>query len=147
MDVPSPAAPVACDMTGAPDTGAERFREYQRIFSQALIGRERTASGFRFRFRAQPGIEAWVRDLAAREKACCAFLSFTVTAPGDEVHWDATVIDDDIARAILEEFYALPDTIANGLQDVLEQFTRQGLHFAADPAGSTQPAPDGKESA
>jgi hypothetical protein len=110
MDLPASTTPIVCDMSGAPDTGPERLREYQRIF-QALIGRERTADGIRFRFRAQPGMEAWVRDLATREKACCAFFTFSVTALGEEVRWDATVIDDDTARAILDEFYALPDTI------------------------------------
>jgi hypothetical protein len=109
VDLPQPTTPIVCDMSGAPDTVPERLSEYRRIFSQALIGRERTAGGIRFRFRAQPGLEAWVRDLAAREKACCAFFTFAITALGEEVHWDATVIDDDIARAILDEFYALPE--------------------------------------
>jgi hypothetical protein len=135
MDVPASETPIVCDMTGAPDTGAERLREYRRLFSQALAGREKTATGIRFRFRAQPGIEAWVRDLAAREKACCAFFTFTVTILGEEVRWDATVIDDDIARAILEEFYALPDTVAGGFEDVHDRFTRQGLTFTSAPAG------------
>ena len=78
-DLPAPTTPIVCDMTGAPDTGPERLREYQRLFSQALIGREKTAAGICFRLRAQPGTEAWVRDLAAREKACCAFFTFTIT--------------------------------------------------------------------
>jgi hypothetical protein len=143
MDFPAPTTPIACDMTGAPDTGPERLREYQRLFSQALIGRERTASGVRFRFRAQSGTEAWVRDLAAREKACCAFFTFTITALGEEVRWDATVIDDDIARAILEEFYALPATVAGGFEGVHDRFTRQGLQFTSDPRDrDLVPAPD-----
>jgi hypothetical protein len=136
MDFPAPATPVVCDMTGAPDTGTERLGEYQRLFSQALAGRERTAAGVCFRFRAQPGIEAWVRDLAAREKACCAFFAFTITARGEEVRWDATVIDDDIARAVLDEFYALPDTVADGFEGVYNRFTRQGLKFTSAPEGS-----------
>jgi hypothetical protein len=108
MDLPAPTPPIVCDRTGAPDTGPERLREYQRLFSQALIGREKTATGICFRLRAQPGTEAWVRDLAAREKACCTFFTFTITTLGEEMRWDATVIDDDIARAVLDEFYALP---------------------------------------
>ena len=83
MDLPAPTTPIVCDMTGAPDTGPERLREYQRLFSQALIGREKTATGICFRLRAQPGTEAWVRDLAAREKACCAFFTFTIRQVGD----------------------------------------------------------------
>src|SRR6266508_5993008 len=95
--------PIVCDMTSAPDTGPERMMEYQRLFTQALIGRERTADGIRFRLRAADGIEAWVRDLAAREKACCPFFDYSITTDGDEVRWDATVIDNDIARTILDE--------------------------------------------
>jgi hypothetical protein len=143
MDLPASTTPIVCDMSGAPDTGPERLREYQRIFSLALIGRERTAAGIRFRFRAQPGIEAWVRDLAAREKACCGFFTFSVTALGEEVRWDATVVGDDIARAILDEFYALPDTVAGGFEGVHERFSRSGLQFSSDPADAIQAPPTG----
>jgi hypothetical protein len=101
--------PIICDMTGAPDTPAERLAEYQRLFARSLLGRDRTAAGIRFRFRARPGLEDWIRDLARREKACCAFFSFEVSASGQEVWWDASVIDDDMARQILDEFYRLPE--------------------------------------
>ena len=92
MDLPAATTPIVCDMTGAPDTGPERLREYQRLFSQALIGREKTATGICFRLWAQPGTEAWVRDLAAREKACCAFFTFTITTLGAQ-NVDLTDID------------------------------------------------------
>ncbi|HZB28629.1 MAG TPA: hypothetical protein VE465_00540 [Streptosporangiaceae bacterium] len=128
--------PIVCDMTTAPDTAAERIAEYRRLFTQALIGREKTARGIRFRFRAATGIEAWVRDLAAREKACCAFFDFTITTVEDQVLWDATVVDDDVARALLAEFYALPDTIGQGQQAPLDRFTGLGLRVIGDPAGS-----------
>jgi hypothetical protein len=106
--------PIMCDMTGAADTTGERMAEYRRLFTQSLLGRDRTGAGIRFRFRADQGMEDWVRDLADREKACCAFFSFTVTASAGEVWWDASVIDDAIARQILDEFYRLPDTLAHG---------------------------------
>jgi hypothetical protein len=77
-----------------------------------------------------------VRDLAAREKACCAFFTFSITTLGEEVRWDATVIDDDIAGAILDEFYALPDTVVEGPEGVHDRFTRQGLQFTSAPAGT-----------
>jgi hypothetical protein len=100
-----PLPPIVCDMTDAPDTATERIAEYQRIFTRALIGRERTDNGIRFRFGAEPGLEAWIADLAAREKACCGFFDFAVTRHGNEIWWDASVVDDDLARSILEEFY------------------------------------------
>jgi len=91
-----------------------RLRE--RLFSGALIARERTDRTIRFRFRSGKGVEEWVRDLAVREKACCAFFTFTVTTHGDEIWWDASVIDDVIARQILHEFYLLPETVTEGAQ-------------------------------
>jgi hypothetical protein len=99
-------------MSGAPDTLAERVAEYRRLFTQALTGRQRSEAGIRFRFRADPGVAEWVRDLADREKACCPFFNFTVTADHEEVRWDASVIDDDVARQMLAEFYRLPELLA-----------------------------------
>jgi hypothetical protein len=104
--------PVVCDMTDAPDSPAERLDEYRRLFAAALTGRERTARGIRFRFRSDEGLEDWVRDLAARERACCAFFSFDITGHGGELWWDAWVIDDDAARAVLDGFYDLPDVLS-----------------------------------
>jgi len=103
---------VVCDMSGAPDTPAERAAEYRRLFNQALTARERSDAGIRFRFRADPGVADWVRDLADREKACCTFFNFTVTADNEEVRWDASVIDDVAARRVLAEFYRLPGLLA-----------------------------------
>lgn len=121
--------PIVCDMTGRPDTEAERLAE-KRVFAAALLARERTVEGFRFRFRDDEGIESWVRDLAAREQACCAFFSFTVTRVGGEVLLDGTVVDDDTARAVMEEFYDLPVTLAEpGISPttIEDRFTRRGL--------------------
>jgi hypothetical protein len=137
MDNPT-TTPIVCDMTSAPDTGPERMMEYQRLFTQALIGRERTADGIRFRLRAADGIEAWVRDLAAREKACCPFFDYSITTDGDEVRWDATVIDNDIARTILDEFYDLPDTVNDGVDGLENRLTERGLHITANPTGTVK---------
>lgn len=114
-----PDVPIVCDMTTAPDTGDERMAEYGRLFADHLVGRERTDDGIRFRFRAADGVDAWVRSLAAREHACCPFFSSRVTRAGDEVHWTSSVVDDDVARAVHEEFYRLPETFAEGV-DALE---------------------------
>jgi hypothetical protein len=138
MEGPATATPIVCDMTTATDTGPERMREYERLFTQALLGRERTAEGIRFRFRADEGIEAWVRDLAAREKACCPFFDSSITAVGEQVHWDATVIDDDIARAILDEFYDLPDTFADGIEGLEDRLTGKGLQIITNAEGTVK---------
>jgi len=122
--------PIVCDMTSAPDTPAERLAEYQRLFTAALVARERVGDRVWFRFRADDGIEAWVRDLAAREKACCAFFDFRVDLVGGEVHWEAGVIDDDIAREVLAEFYALPDHVGEGVPALEFRYAERGLTFA-----------------
>ena len=136
--------PIACDMTGAPDTGPERMAEYQRLFTDALVGRERTGAGIRFRLRADQGIEDWVRDLAAREKACCPFFDFSVTTAGDEVHWDATVIDDDTARAILDEFYAMPDNLESGVEGLEARLVGRRLEIVASPDGAVKEVRQGR---
>ncbi len=119
MDSPDrlpPLLPVACTLTGIPGAFAERMAEYQRLFRQYLTGRSRTGLGIRFRFRAEPGVEDWVRDLARREKACCGFFDFTVSTDGQEIRWDAAVADDEPARQALDEFYRLPDSLGSSDQ-------------------------------
>ncbi|WP_188197655.1 hypothetical protein [Nonomuraea sp. SYSU D8015] len=133
MDIPPATTPVVCDLTGATDTAQERLEEYRRLFAQALAGRERTDQGIRFRLRAEPGVRAWTEDLAAREKACCAFFAFEITDDGDQILWDCAVSDDDVARAVLEEFYRLPDTAGHSPAEVRDRLTGQGLAFTADP--------------
>ena len=96
---------IACDMTEAPDTPAERIAEYRRLFGQHLLGRDRSAAGrLRFRLRAADGVEEWVRDLAAREKACCPFFEFSISTVDGAVEWDVSVPDGEMAQAVLDEF-------------------------------------------
>jgi hypothetical protein len=141
MDIPPAGTPIVCDMTDAPDTDADRMAEYRRLFAAALAGRERTEQGIRFRFRAEEGVEVWVRDLAAREKACCGFFAFDVTRSGAEVWWDAAVIDDENARLILEEFYSLPDTVAEGSEGWEDRLAAKGLLFSPGPVRSLEQSP------
>lgn len=146
MDRPTRTTPLVCDMSTAPDTPVERMAEYQRLFAQALVGRERTAEGIRFRLRASDGIEAWVRDLAAREKACCPFFQFGVSTRGGEVHWDATVIDDD-ARPILEEFYTLPDTGNPSVEGLRNRLGERGLRVVTRDGGTVSQVHQGADTA
>ena len=105
---------MAAALPAAPVPPAERAAEYRRLLTGYLTGREWRGAEVRFRFRADPGIEEWVRDLARREQECCAFFSITVAATSDEIWWDMSVIDDDMARQVLTDFYLLPDTYADG---------------------------------
>ena len=100
---------IACDMTDAPDTGQERLAEYARLFDSALVSRERTPEAMRWWLRNDEGIEAWAKDMAARENACCSFMTTTVTVAGDRVLWESTTIDDPVAREVLDMMYELPE--------------------------------------
>jgi hypothetical protein len=108
LHIPARAgAPIACDMSTAEDTPAERLSAYRRLFDRALARRERRTGAVVLAFRAEPGVHEAVADLARREGACCPFLDYRVEAAGDEVVW--TIADPGHgADAILDEFHALP---------------------------------------
>lgn len=135
-----PTPPIVCDMTDAPDTTAERIARYETLFTQALVGRERTDDGIRFRLRADPWVEEEATELAALDKACCAFFTFTITRHGDEIWWATSVPDDDIARAILDEYYNLPDTVTQGTDALFERFNDAGMDVVITDGDTTRPA-------
>jgi len=117
---PSPAA-LGCDMTTAPDTPHDRMAEYARLFEHALAGRQRTVDAVIWRFTARAGVEAWVRDLSAREAACCPFLTYTVTAHDSEVTWQMAGDQDPMVQAILDQFHQLPENVGDGLAGLLQR--------------------------
>lgn len=116
-DRPQPAPPAACELSAHPGAFAERMAEYRRLFGRHLAGRSRAGDGIGFRFRAEPGVEDWVRDLARREQACCGFFQFAVTADDREVRWDASVAGGEAARQALAAFYRLPDATGAAPRD------------------------------
>jgi hypothetical protein len=132
--------PIVCDLTDARDTAQERMAEYGRLFAQSLAGRERTGQRVRLRFRADDGVEAWVRDLAAREKACCPFYDFQISATADEVRWDIGLVegvaDDDMARAALDEFYDAPDNVAGGVAGMRQRLAQRGIAVTTSESGT-----------
>ncbi len=130
-------APLVCDMTTAPDTPQERMAEYRRLFEHALTGRDRTTNAVIWRFTARAGVEAWVRDLANREAACCPFLHYTVTEHDGEVTYTIAGDDDPIVQAILDEAHALPDQIDNGLPGLLQRLDQAGLDIRTSEDGKT----------
>jgi hypothetical protein len=137
---PTAAIPIVCDLTGARDTAEERMAEYGRLFAQSLAGRDRTAERVRLRFRADVGVEEWVRDLAAREKACCPFYDFKISATDGEVWWDIVLVDgvaaDEMARMMLDEFYDAPDNVAGGVAGMTERLADSGVVVTANESGT-----------
>jgi hypothetical protein len=133
---------IACDMTDASNTADERMAEYDRLFTQALAGRERTDEGVRLRFRADEGLEAWLRDLAAREKACCPFYDFAVSTTGGEVWWDISLVDgvaegdEGTARTLLDTYYYAPDYAGEGVAGMTRWLAGEGFAVTANESGT-----------
>ena len=104
-------APIACDMSTAQDTPAERLAEYGRLFERALTGRERNDDGVVLRFNSDARAE--VEDLVRREAACCPFVDYRVDVTHDAVVWTTTNQrtgdDRNDVDTILEALFELPD--------------------------------------
>lgn len=132
---------IVCDMTDAPDTGPERLAEYARLLGSALVARERTPGAMRWWLRNDEGIEAWAKDLAARENACCAFMTTTVTVAADRVLWESTVIDDPVAREVLDMMYELPKRRWTDAGQAYARFTDEiGVPVVISDGPVTRPA-------
>ena len=113
-------APIACDMSTARDTPAERLDEYRRLFERALLRRERTGDGVVFVFRDEAEVRDTVEDLVRREAACCPFLEYRVETAGDELVWTTSSAR---ASEILDEFYALPANAGSSAGELLASWS------------------------
>jgi hypothetical protein len=81
--------PIVCTLH--PNEMGGRLEEWHRLFATHLGGIQRPApTRLRLVLAAGAGVER-VRDLAAREMACCAFMTFTVTPDGGRLLVDAEV--------------------------------------------------------
>jgi hypothetical protein len=128
LERPAGEPPIACTL-GASDIPV-RAEAFRAAFSR-LLATERFAGGFRWRFRAMPGFEDELKELARREHDCCRFFDFDVTCVGDEILWEARA--DDRATAILEEFMQLPETLRGADPQPLKRaLSSAGLTFTAD---------------
>lgn len=64
-------------------TEVEDRRKARQAVAAALVDGERNDSGFRVRFRAEPGLSEVLRALVAAERDCCAWGRWEVTDEGD----------------------------------------------------------------
>ncbi|WP_433618233.1 hypothetical protein ACQP2P_20505 [Dactylosporangium sp. CA-139114] len=89
--------PGACTLPAA--DRPLRLAEFDALFGTAT----RTVTAVspthaRMRLTGPAGLEAAVRDLAARETACCSCFTFTVT-PQAAAHGEALVLDVEVPAA------------------------------------------------
>lgn len=92
-DQPAPA-PVACRLS--PLEMASRRQLWEEVADAALLRKDPTQRGARLQFRALPGIEERLRQLAELEKDCCAFASFSVVGSDDRVLLDVESSGDGV---------------------------------------------------
>jgi len=123
--------PIACDMSTARDTPAERLAEYAELFDRALLRRDRTADALVFTFRADTGVAEQVDDLARREQACCPFMDYRVEVAGGEVVYTVTNPLTGEQRAsvdvALDAMHDLPEHAASGFEGLLDRLEERGL--------------------
>ena len=125
---PEPHTPIVCDFTDASDTPQERFAEYGQLFNAWLIGRERTADGVALAFEPGDGVAEWVADLAAREAACCPFMSYDVTADEKAIRW--VTWGSEATQPILDEYYAMYEAVkTSSAQDLIARATAGGFEI------------------
>ena len=82
---------IACSLTA--DHLPERRRRWEAL---PLVERAETACGVRLVFRAEPGVEEELRELAGLERDCCRFAGFEVSASGELVTLDVTSAGDGV---------------------------------------------------
>jgi hypothetical protein len=107
-----PGARIACDMSTAVDTPAQRLAAYAQLFADALVRRERGEHSVVFAFRANAQTRVTVEDLVRREAACCPFVDYRVETLGEELVWTTTnpIAGEEGAgaEAMLDAFHELP---------------------------------------
>ena len=131
-----PDEPIACT-AGLWDKAAVQAHidAYRAAFTRQTGG-ERFPGGFRWRFRAEPGLAEELKSIAQREHTCCRFLSFDLRFEGDQLIWETR--SDDRAAAFLEEFFRLPERLraeprpGHDLEALKQRAEEAGLSFTAD---------------
>ena len=126
LSIPAtPDAPIACDMTTAIDSLAERRAEYRRLFEHALIGRDSTDTATTFWLADRPGVRDWVLDLIRREAACCPFLSYDVDDEGDRIVWATTGLGA-ADMAVLDDFLGGQGPAGESSESIARRLTALG---------------------
>ena len=129
---PRADAPIACDMTTARDTPDERIVEYDALFAQALLSRERRSDSVVLTFRGD--VREQVEDLARREYACCPFLGYRVETAGDRVVWTISGDERAGAQATLDAFDALADQAGTGVEGMMDRLAERGVNVLSPSA-------------
>jgi hypothetical protein len=87
--------PIACALSSSGLAAqADRWR---RLGARTMTERAETPHGLRICFRAEPGVEAELRELVAVENECCPWAEWTVQAQTAQVVLDVRAAGDGVA--------------------------------------------------
>lgn len=125
--------PLVCTLTSRDQSA--RLSEFRDAFAY-LERTERHGDALRWYFRAEPGLEARLRNLARREQECCRFFDFAIVHEGSSIVWHARAAKH--ALAVLEEFMRLPETLksAPNVESMKRALVGAGLALALKPPES-----------
>jgi hypothetical protein len=94
-----------------------RLAEFDNLFATAVRRVDPiSATHARLHLTGPAGMAARVRDLAARETACCSFFTFT-TSPQPATHGEAVVLDIEVPAAhahVLEYLVQRAGSVSTG---------------------------------
>jgi hypothetical protein len=97
--------PVACTL-GAGDL-ASRVARWRAVAARAAGERSTTEHGIRLSFATAPGVAAELHELAALERDCCAFATWTVHEDTDRILIDVSGDTPEAATAVQTLFSEL----------------------------------------
>jgi hypothetical protein len=103
----APQAPaVACSLSQADLT--RRAARWRELAERALEQVSATSLGQRLTFRAGQGVADELEELAALERGCCAFATWSVDRAGGQLILDISATGPEGAEAVHALFTDLP---------------------------------------
>jgi hypothetical protein len=138
-----PEAPIVCTIRPGDDEQT-MMETYHALFAEEVfVSGERTAWGVRWTFHDKDGVEQRVREQAAFEQRCCAFMRMAITVADGVVVWD--VIGPANATLFLDEYVRLPQTAFGSIEVLRDRTLTTGMVFddrrqAGHDAGNDVPA-------
>jgi hypothetical protein len=97
-----PLISAACSLTA--DDLRQRQNRWQRLAERAGADTRITADGLQLVFRAAPGIEAELEQLAALERDCCSFATWSIQKRGNQLVLAVSAVSEEGIAAVQAMF-------------------------------------------
>lgn len=100
QDRPKPV--FACNLKAISETERPRYHDLTKRLRSAARGRSELANGYAFELDGKaislPEAAEWI----GMERLCCPFLSFQLSASGDQMDWQLKLTGPRGAKAVLQ---------------------------------------------